>query len=223
MFALFVQLSRLQCSARIATGPMFQKSNNATAAEKVNHFDTAFFEHRFPDKWPHILYDTWTLYLECHAKPCPCSRLRKLRPLMFTKLLALDLFLISEVVFAALFLRRPRKWWLSLLPADSGLSSQLLLLLLAFGRSLRRCEKEITSLRVIPTVTLYWNIFVTNSDILSALRSLDFIRIILSSSSLLLVRGPAVTTVIYQAKLIQTDSRYAWFKIISDARASRDA
>ena len=39
-----------------------------------------------------------------------------------------------------------------------------------------------------------------------ALRSLDFIRIILSSSSLLLVRGPAVTTVIYQAKLIQTDS-----------------
>ena len=82
---------------------------------------------------------------------------------------------------------------------------------------------KITSLRVIPTVTLYWNIFVTNSDILSALRSLDFIRIILSSSSLLLVRGPAVTTVIYQAKLIQTDSRYAWFKIISDARASPDA
>ena len=31
----------------------------------------------------------------------------------------------------------------------------------------------------------------------------------LPSSSLLLVRGPAVTTVIYQAKLIQTDSRYA--------------
>ena len=56
-----------------------------------------------------------------------------------------------------------------------------------------------------------------------ALRSLDFIRIILSSSSLLLVRGPVVTTVIYQAKLIQTDPRYAWFKIISDARASRDA
>ena len=56
-----------------------------------------------------------------------------------------------------------------------------------------------------------------------ALRSLDFIRIILSSSSLLLVRGPAVTTVIYQAKLIQTDSRYAWFKTISDARASPDA
>ena len=53
-----------------------------------------------------------------------------------------------------------------------------------------------------------------------ALRSLDFIRIILSSSSLLLVRGPAVTTVIYQAKLIQTDSRCAWFKTISDARAS---
>ena len=45
----------------------------------------------------------------------------------------------------------------------------------------------------------------------------------LPSSSLLLVRGPAVTTVIYQAKLIQTDSRYAWFKTISDARASRDA
>ena len=84
-------------------------------------------------------------------------------------------------------------------------------------------KKQITSLRVIPTVTLYWNIFVTNSDILSALRSLDFIRIILSSSSLLLVRGPAVTTVIYQAKLIQTDSRYAWFKTISDARASPDA
>ena len=83
--------------------------------------------------------------------------------------------------------------------------------------------EKITSLRVIPTVTLYWNIFVANSDILSALRSLDFIRIILSSSSLLLVRGPAVTTVIYQAKLIQTDSRYAWFKTISDARASRDA
>ena len=40
------------------------------------------------------------------------------------------------------------------------------------------------------------------------LRSLDFIRIILSSSSLLLARGPAVTTVIYLAKLIQTDSRY---------------
>ena len=52
---------------------------------------------------------------------------------------------------------------------------------------------------------------------------LDFIRIILSSSSLLLVRDPAVTTVIYLAKLIQTDSRYAWFKRISDARASRDA
>ena len=54
-------------------------------------------------------------------------------------------------------------------------------------------------------------------------RSLDFIRIIRSSSSLLLVRDPAVTTVIYLAKLIQTDSRYAWFKRISDARASRDA
>ena len=45
----------------------------------------------------------------------------------------------------------------------------------------------------------------------------------LPSSSLLLVRGPAVTIVIYQAKLIQTDARYAWFKTISDARASRDA
>ena len=56
-----------------------------------------------------------------------------------------------------------------------------------------------------------------------ALRSLDFIRIILSSSSLLLVGGPAVTTVIYLAKLIQTDSRYAWFETISDARASPDA
>ena len=56
-----------------------------------------------------------------------------------------------------------------------------------------------------------------------ALRSLDFIRIILSSSSLLLVRGPAVTTVIYLAKLIQTDSHYAWFETISDARASPDA
>ena len=95
-------------------------------------------------------------------------------------------------------------------------------------RSFRPCckkctQKKITSLRVIPTVTLYWNIFVTNSDIFSALRSLDFIRIILSSSSLLLVRGPAVTTVIYQAKLIQTDPRYAWFKTISDGRASPDA
>ena len=65
--------------------------------------------------------------------------------------------------------------------------------------------RKITSLRVIPTVTLYWNIFVTNSDILSALRSLDFIKIILSSSSLLLVRGPAVTTVILSS---QTDSNW---------------
>ena len=56
-----------------------------------------------------------------------------------------------------------------------------------------------------------------------ALRSLDFIRIILSSSSLLLVRDPAVTTVVYLAKLIQTDSRYDWFKRISDTRASRHA
>ena len=55
------------------------------------------------------------------------------------------------------------------------------------------------------------------------LRSLDFIKIILSSSSLLLVRGPAVTIVIYQAKLIQIDSHYVWFKTISDAQASRDA
>ena len=91
------------------------------------------------------------------------------------------------------------------------------------GYILKKHMSKITSLRVIPTVTLYWNIFVINSDILSALRSLDFTRIILSSSSLLLVRGPAVTTVIYQAKLIQTDSRYAWFKTISDARASPDA
>ena len=39
----------------------------------------------------------------------------------------------------------------------------------------------------------------------------------------LLVRGPSMTTVIYQAKLIQIDSHYVWFKFISDARASRDA
>ena len=32
----------------------------------------------------------------------------------------------------------------------------------------------------------------------------------------------AVTTVIYLAKLIQTDSRYAWFETISDTRASPD-
>ena len=51
------------------------------------------------------------------------------------------------------------------------------------------------------------------------LRPLDFIRIILSSLSLLLVRDPAVTTVIYLAKLIQTDSRYAWFQRISDRDA----
>ena len=51
-----------------------------------------------------------------------------------------------------------------------------------------------------------------------ALRSLDFIRIILSSSSILLVGGPAVTTVIYLAKLTQTNSRYAWFKTNSDSR-----
>ena len=56
-----------------------------------------------------------------------------------------------------------------------------------------------------------------------ALRSLDFIRIILSSSSPLLVGGPAMTTVIYVAKLLQTDSRYAWFETISDAWASPDA
>ena len=41
----------------------------------------------------------------------------------------------------------------------------------------------------------------------SALRSLDFIRIILSSSSLLLVGGPAVTTVIYLANLITAEAR----------------
>ena len=56
-----------------------------------------------------------------------------------------------------------------------------------------------------------------------ALRSLDFSKIILSSSSLLLIRDIVVTTVIYLAKLIQFDSRYAWFKRISDARTSRDA
>ena len=50
------------------------------------------------------------------------------------------------------------------------------------------------------------------------LRSLDFIRIILSSSSLLLIRCPAVTIIIYLAKLIQIDFRYACFEINSDAR-----
>ena len=97
-------------------------------------------------------------------------------------------------------------------------------------------KTSITSLRVIPAVTSYYNIFVTNSDILCvlksgedeeeriilmksrALRSLDFIRIILSSSSILLVGGPAVTTVIYLAKLTQTNSRYAWFETNSDSR-----
>ena len=103
----------------------------------------------------------------------------------------------------------------TLLRAERGLHRSSLFK----GWSCKCSLKKITSLRVIPTVTLYWNIFVTNSDIFSALRSLDFIRIILSSSSLLLVPGPAVTTVIYQAKLIQTESRYAWFKTISDARA----
>ena len=39
-------------------------------------------------------------------------------------------------------------------------------------------------------------------------QSLDFIKFILSSSSLLLVRGPAVTNVIYLAKLFQTIARY---------------
>ena len=34
---------------------------------------------------------------------------------------------------------------------------------------------------------------------------------------------PEHSSVIYQAKLIQTDSPYAWFKIISDARAFQDA
>ena len=47
------------------------------------------------------------------------------------------------------------------------------------------------------------------------LRFLDFIRIILSSSSLFLGGGPAVTIVIYLAKLIQTDSQYAWFETIA--------
>ena len=66
--------------------------------------------------------------------------------------------------------------------------------------------EKIILLRIIPTVTLYY-----------------FIKIILSSSSLLLVRGPAMTIVTYLAKLIQTGSRYAWFEIISDARAFPDA
>ena len=129
--------------------------------------------------------------------------------------------------FSSVCCLRYGKWWLYVWPI--GEQHQLPCapsFFIGLVRSLASTEAvapKITSPRVIPTVTLYWNIFVTNSDILSALRSLDFIRIILSSSSLLLVRGPAVTTVIYQAKLIQTDSRYAWFKTISDARASPDA
>ena len=92
---------------------------------------------------------------------------------------------------------------------------------------------------MIPTIISYNYIFITNSNIFvlksgedeketiilmksRALRSLDFIRIILSSSSLLLVRGPAITIVIYLAKLIQIDSRYIWFETISNARASPD-
>ena len=71
----------------------------------------------------------------------------------------------------------------------------------------------------------YYDILVTNSDILCAkiwrgekeriilmksraLRSLDFIRIILSSSSLLLIGDLAVAIVIYLAKLIQIISHY---------------
>ena len=74
----------------------------------------------------------------------------------------------------------------------------------------------------MPTILLYWKILVIYFDILFALRSLDFIRIILWSSSFLLIRGLAVTIVIYEAKLIQIDSRYVWYKTISNARASRN-
>ena len=78
---------------------------------------------------------------------------------------------------------------------------------------------RIILLRVIPAVTSYY--YICHSQIMTffvlksgedeeriilmksrALRSLDFIRIIISSSSLLLVGGPAVTTVIYLANLI---------------------
>ena len=52
---------------------------------------------------------------------------------------------------------------------------------------------------------------------------LDFIRIILSSLFLFLIRGPAMIIVIYLAKLIQINFRYVWFETISDARASPDA
>ena len=57
-----------------------------------------------------------------------------------------------------------------------------------------------------------------------ALRFLDFIRIIVSSSSLLLVRGPQQWPLwsIKPNWFKQTHSPYAWFKTISDARASRD-
>ena len=36
------------------------------------------------------------------------------------------------------------------------------------SRTIEKDNQKITSLRVIPTVTSYWNIFVTNSDILCA-------------------------------------------------------
>ena len=49
------------------------------------------------------------------------------------------------------------------------------------------------------------------------LRSLEFMRIILSSSSLFLVRDPAMTIEIYLIKLFQIDSRSVWYETISDA------
>ena len=87
------------------------------------------------------------------------------------------------------------------------------------GQGFRKKKRKHILLRVIPTVTSYYFIlsqFLTFFVLKSgedeegrntlmksrALRSLDFIRIILSSSSLLLVPGPAVTTVIYLANLI---------------------
>ena len=76
-------------------------------------------------------------------------------------------------------------------------------------RNTRLSASQITSLRVIPTVTSYYHIFVPISDILCAKLWKDeeeritlMNSIILSSSSLLLVGGPAVTTVIYLANLI---------------------
>ena len=72
---------------------------------------------------------------------------------------------------------------------------------------------------MIPIVRLYFFIFIPISDFSllkpdedkeekiilmksRALRSLNFIKIILSSSSLFLVGGPAVTTMIYLVNLI---------------------